>query len=172
MSLDIYFQYNRGKQKRKITSVIYKDNGGDECRIYDYELSDYFSKEQLDNLQFEREVIETVFSSNITHNLGEMAREAGIYDALWRPYRLHPNYSDFGEDYKSEMKFESSVKMEAKVIIPFLEKGLSDLKERPEYFKRFNSPNGWGLYKHFVPFVSEVLQAAKNYPDSVIYCSR
>ena len=28
---------------------------------------------------------EELFSSNITHNLGKMARAAGIYDALWHP---------------------------------------------------------------------------------------
>lgn len=30
----------------------------------------------------------TVFSANITHNLGEMADKAGIYKALWRPEDL------------------------------------------------------------------------------------
>jgi hypothetical protein len=28
-----------------------------------------------------------VYNANITHNLGKMA-EAGLYEALWRPYRL------------------------------------------------------------------------------------
>lgn len=29
-----------------------------------------------------------VFGSNITHNLGEMAEEAGIYKHLWRPEEI------------------------------------------------------------------------------------
>ena len=28
------------------------------------------------------------YSSNITHNLGAMAREAGIYEACWRPEEI------------------------------------------------------------------------------------
>ena len=31
---------------------------------------------------------ESLYSSNITHNLGKMANEDGIYEALWRPYQL------------------------------------------------------------------------------------
>ena len=31
---------------------------------------------------------ETVYQANITHNLGKMAREAGIYEALWQSHRL------------------------------------------------------------------------------------
>ena len=29
----------------------------------------------------------SVFDANITHNLGKMAGEAGIYEALWHPER-------------------------------------------------------------------------------------
>ena len=53
-----------------------------------------------------------------------------------------------------------------------LEKGLSDLKERPDYFEQFNASNGWGLYKHFVPFVEKYLEACKEYPDAKIEVSR
>lgn len=100
-----------------------------------------------------RAVIETeVFDTNITHNLNKMALEADIYTALWRP-------EEEGYEY-------------AKDIIQVLEKGLSDLKERPEYFKQFDAENGWGTYEHFVPFVEEVLEACKKYPDAKIEVSR
>lgn len=94
----------------------------------------------------------TVFDANITHNLGKMADEAGIYYALWRP--------------------EEKGFVTASDIIPILEKGLEDLKARPEYFEQFNAENGWGLYKHFVPFVEEVLNACREYPDAKISVSR
>jgi hypothetical protein len=29
-----------------------------------------------------------VYSANITHNLGKMADEAGVYEALWRPEEI------------------------------------------------------------------------------------
>ena len=91
---------------------------------------------------------ETVYETNITHNLGLMAEEAGIYQALWRPEEIN--------------------KKKGKDIISMLEVGLSDLKERPDHFKKFNSPNGWAMYKHFVPFVENYLEACKEYPECLI----
>ena len=95
---------------------------------------------------------EIVYDANITHNLGKMAGEAGIYEALWRP--------------------EEIGKTKASEIVELLEKGLADLKARPEHFETFNSPNGWGMYEHFVPFVEKYLEACKEYPDAVIKVSR
>jgi len=95
---------------------------------------------------------ELVYSANITHNLSEMAAAAGIYKALWRP-----------EEIGATKAIE---------IIELLENGLADLKARPDYFKKFNSPNGWGMYEHFVPFVEEYLAACKEYPESIIEVSR
>lgn len=117
---------------------------------------------------------EEVYWANITHNLGEMASKAGIYEALWRPHRLREEYAVAvaDGDYKSEYKFEDSVTIQASEIIPLLEKGLEDLKARPEYFKQFDSPNGWGLYVHFVPFVEKYLEACKEYPEAIVEISR
>lgn len=95
---------------------------------------------------------EQVYWGNITHNLGGMAGEAGIYEALWRPEELD--------------------KTKAGEIVDLLETGLADLKARPEYFQKFDSPNGWGMYEHFVPFVEKYLGACKEYPDAVIEVSR
>jgi hypothetical protein len=115
---------------------------------------------------------ETVYSDNITHNLGRMAEEAGIYEALWRPYKLRDDFKDIELYANDEYEFEEKCVIKASDIIEPLEKGLTKLKEKPEYFKRFNSPNGWGMYGHFVPFVSEYLEACKEYPDSIVYVSR
>lgn len=95
---------------------------------------------------------ELVYDANITHNLNTMADKAGIYYALWRPDEI--------EKYK------------AKDIIELLEKGLADLKSRPKYFEQFNSPNGWGMYENFVPFVEKYLGACREYPESLISISR
>jgi hypothetical protein len=57
-------------------------------------------------------------------------------------------------------------------IIPILEKGLADLKERPEHFEQFNASNGWGLYKNVVPFVENYLTACKENPDAIVTVSR
>ena len=115
---------------------------------------------------------EAVYDANITHNLGEMADKAGIYEALWRRHRLKEGYNSPENDHKAEWKFEEENKTTAKDIIPLLEKGLADLKARPEHFEKFNSPNGWGMYEHFVPFVEKYLEACKEYPDAIIEVSR
>jgi len=93
-----------------------------------------------------------VFSENITHNLTKMADKAGIYECLWTP---------------EENKFKK-----AKDIIPKLEKGLKDLKARPDYYKMWDASNGWGLWEHFVPFVESILDACKKYPNGKIEASR
>lgn len=93
-----------------------------------------------------------VFHQNITHNLGRMAEEAGIYMHLWRPEEL-------------------GIETAAELIKP-LKVGLGLLKSDPARFEAFNSPNGWGLYKHFVPFVEECLQACMDYPNAKPRSSR
>ena len=92
-----------------------------------------------------------LYSGNITHNLGEMAREAGIYEHLWRP--------------------ESFGIKTAKELIEPLEKGLDRLYSDPNYYYKFNAENSWGLYKHFVPFVEEVLKACEEFPEAEVKTS-
>lgn len=171
MSLDVYLEKNHGKVKRKIKALIYDGNDGED-RIYSSDFKMYFTEEQIRFFEFEEDSIENCYHANITHNLNKMASEAGIYEAIWRPYKLHPNYTDFGEDYDAEMKFESSVKMKAKDIIPTLEKGLKALKEHSDHFKKFNPENGWGTYEILISFVAKYLKACKNYPEAEIYCCR
>jgi len=91
---------------------------------------------------------EEVYSANITHNLGRMAQACDIYKTLWHPETIGAVY--------------------AKDIIPLLEKGLTELKEKPEHFQKYDAPNKWGMYKHFVPFVEKYLNACKENPDAVI----
>lgn len=93
-----------------------------------------------------------LYDANITHNLGKMAEAAGIYKHLWRPEELNI--------------------MKAGQLIEPLEKGLALLKEKPEDFKQYNAPNGWGMYEHFVPFVEKYLNACKENPDASISVSR
>ena len=93
-----------------------------------------------------------LYEDNITHNLGKMATKAEIYNVLWRPKDIYAE--------------------RAKDIIDQLSEGLRCLKEFPDYFKGFNSPNGWGLYEHFVPFVENYLEACKKHPKALIGVSR
>jgi hypothetical protein len=114
---------------------------------------------------------EQLYTANITHNLNVMAEQAGIYKALWRPYQLHKDYVH-SEDYNKEMAFEDLVTIIASDIIPIIEQGLDLLKNRPDYFSKFNAENGWGKYVNFVPFVEKYLEALKQYPDSLVEVDR
>lgn len=93
-----------------------------------------------------------VYDANITHNLGKMADEAGIYECLWRPDEI-------------------GITTAAELIEP-LRAGLHKLVERPSHFEQFDSPNGWGLYIHFVPFVSRYFEACVNNPSALVRVSR
>lgn len=94
----------------------------------------------------------TIFDSNITHNLGEMADAAGIYKHLWRP---------------EEIGITKAVQ-----LIDPLTHGLSRLKSNPDTYEKFNASNGWGLYEHFVPFVEQYLRACEQYPNALVSVSR
>ena len=93
-----------------------------------------------------------VFEANITHNLTTMAAKAEIYIHVWRPEAI-------------------GIKKAGDLIDP-LEKGISDMKARPEFYKKFGAPNGWGTYGDFVPWLEEYLQACKNDPEAEIGISR
>lgn len=95
---------------------------------------------------------EYVYDSNITHNLVEMADKAGIYKALWRPEEI--DITKAGD------------------LIPLLKKGFYDLKNRPDYFKKYNSSNGWGMYENFLPFVEKYLNACIEYPNAEVETCR
>jgi len=115
---------------------------------------------------------ENLYSANITHNLGNMADAAGLYEALWRPHRLKEGYNIPEDDHDAEYKFEEANPVRAREIIPIIEKGLEDMKARPDYYKTFDSENGWGLYVHFIPFIEKYLEALKEHPESFIECNR
>jgi len=115
---------------------------------------------------------EEVYDANITHNLGKMANKAGIYEALWRPYRLKEGYNIPEDDHDAEYAFEEANSVRAYEISDIIEKGLVDMKARPDYYKTFDSENGWGLYVHFIPFIEKYLEALKEYPESFVECDR
>jgi hypothetical protein len=98
------------------------------------------------------EAEEELFSANITHNLGRMAQEAGIYQCLWRPDEINIK--------------------KAKELIEPLALGLAMLHGDPKFFRKFNPENGWGTYEVLVEFVHEYLAACIRYPDSDVRVSR
>lgn len=94
----------------------------------------------------------TVYTRNITHNMGRMAEAAGIYKHIWRPEELN-------------------IKTAGELIEPLTE-GLARLKANPVHFRQFNPANGWGNYENLVKFVDEYLDACIADPDATIEVSR
>lgn len=93
-----------------------------------------------------------LFATNITHNLIEMAEKAGIYKCIWRPEEVGANY--------------------AEGITLCLGEGLKLLKDAPDYFRKFDSPNGWDTYDVFVAFVEEYMDNCMDYPKAYIEVDR
>jgi len=93
-----------------------------------------------------------VYSANITHNLGKMADEAGIYKTLWRPD-------------------ENGISHAHQLIDP-LRAGLIQLIEQADYLKQFNPENGWGDYGGLLRFTEQYLNACEKYPQAEVRVSR
>jgi len=91
---------------------------------------------------------EIVYDKNITYNLSTMAKEAGLYEAVFDP--------------------EDNMYSTASDIIEIVRLGVSDLINRPEHFKTFNPENGWGSYDGFLGAMKELLEVCEEYPEAKI----
>lgn len=100
---------------------------------------------------------EEVYLANITHNLGTMADNVSVQHKTLYDYLLRPE--------------ELEITKASELIYP-LTIGLAKLKDNPDFYKTFDSPNGWGLYEHFVPFVEKYLEACIANPECTVYVSR
>lgn len=100
----------------------------------------------------------SIYSGNITHNLGKMAKEVKVgegrtlYDILWRP-------DEHGYVYARE-------------ISEMLDEGWNILLSDPEKYKRYNPENGWGSYDGLCSFVYRYRNACWDNPDAELRVSR
>jgi len=100
----------------------------------------------------------SVYSGNITHNLGAMAKEVvlsngmTLYDVLWRPE-------------EQEFKFASD-------ISDLLDEGWNILLSDPERFQKLDPPNGWGSYEGLCEFVYKYRNACWDNSDAELRISR
>lgn len=126
-----------------------------------------------DKITFERDD-EQVYWGNITHNLAKMANEAGLYDALWRPFKLLDNYKleyeEIVKDY--EYDFEENNIVRAKDISTQVQIGLNNLINNKKSLTKFNPDNGFGDYQGLIKLVKEYLVELLSHPDAIITVSR
>lgn len=149
MSLDVYLTIDESVKRHG--SGIYIRESGSTREVTMDEWSERFPGKEpiVSSYSYQSN---TVFSRNITHNLGAMAREAGIYKHLWRP-------DEIGIDTAAE-------------LIEPLQMGLDRLKSNYLHYAEFNPSNGWGDYDGLVSFVSSYLTACKKYPQAKVSASR
>jgi hypothetical protein len=88
----------------------------------------------------------TLYTACVTHSPCKIAKEAGIYECLWRP-REHGI-------------------IRAKQIIEPLSTGLALLIAQKERFEGFNPLNRDGSLETFIPWCEKYLQACRTYPDA------
>lgn len=101
----------------------------------------------------------SVYSGNITHNLGAMAGAVvlsngmTLYEVLWRP------------DEQQGLKF-------ARDIVGLLDEGWNILLSDPDKYQQFNPENGWGSYEGLCYFVYNYRNACWDNPDAELRISR
>lgn len=151
MSLDVYLTTKEPQIKKASSGIFVRENGQTK-EITQEEWNAKYPGEIP--VKFEQEETETneVYSANITHNLNIMAREAGVYEHLWRPDEITIS--------------------KARELIEPLREGLHKLKLEPEKYKKFNPKNGWGSYDGLVKFVENYLNACYEYPEADVRASR
>lgn len=93
-----------------------------------------------------------LYSRNITHNLGHMAAQSGLYEVLWRPE-------------------ENGIRVGSEAVL-LLEDGIKLLRSDPTRFRQFDAPNGWGKYENLLSFAELTLAACREYPNARIRVSR
>jgi hypothetical protein len=151
MSLDVRLRTKVTINKRDSGIFYYEIYSGEVREMPEYEWKERFpwhTPTILDSVESSK----TVYEANITHNLGKMGAEAGIYKALWRPEELP--ITTAGE------------------LIPLLRDGITLMDGSPSHFKSFDAENGWGTYTQFLPWVKRYLSACIEYPEAEISASR
>jgi len=94
------------------------------------------------------ETTDLLFHRNITHNLGQMAAECGVYPYIWR----HD---------------ENGVKKASDLIEP-VEKAIAELHSNPEKYKKLEPKNKWGTYTTFFNFLNELYLVCNQYPEAIV----
>lgn len=145
MSLDVYIKF---KEPRK-------DN---------YFLSHPYIYSDLSTRDREAYHLESNWSANITHNLGNMADhipvklngvETTLYYICWRPEEIRP-----------------AINVNTDTVLEGLLQGINYMLLHRKELLQYESPNGWGTYEGFMKFLLNYKQACEDNPDCEIEVSR
>lgn len=151
MSLDVYLIVDEPVSVPTRSGIFIRENG-QTVEITRHEWNARYGDREPVFFNSSEETTNRVYSANITHNLNDMAEEAGIYQHLWRPEELGIT--------------------KARQLIEPLSIGLSLLRRFPDQFKKHNPLNGWGSYDGLVGFVADYIEACCEWPDANVEASR
>ena len=158
LSISIYAE----ETKTQTTSGVFVRRNGER-----FELSIEEATETIPGFEPVKVETDEVFSTNITHNLNEMASKCGLYEAMWRPYKLLSEY-DETFDGDEEYQFAKENRVLCSDVIPQLEKGIEELKNNRETYVAYNPPNGWGSYEGLLETATSFYTACCEYPEGEI----
>lgn len=148
MSLDVYLELE-GVVTEPGSGIFVRENG----KNVEISVEEWNSRNPgREPLMVSSEINNIVYHGNITHNLSKMAKEADLYEYLWRPD-------------------EHGIKKAGELILALV-LGIKTLASNPEKFKEFNPSNGWGDYDGFLQFVVEYFHACSKYPEANVSVSR
>ena len=91
---------------------------------------------------------ESIWVGNITHNLVNMALQAGVYEGIWHPEKR-------GIEKASQ-------------LIDILGEAISHMREKPDIYKKHNPKNAWGDYDGFLNFLVDYYHECREHPDAKI----
>lgn len=151
MSLDVYLKLPGVAVKRAPTERIFVRRGGATVEVTQAEWRE--ENPGREAVMMLDEIDERyVYDANITHNMGRMARECGLYEPMWEA-------QDKGLTHASQ-------------LIEPLREGLARLIAEKDRLQEFNPANGWGDYDGLVRFTENYLAACEEWPDAEVRVSR
>lgn len=145
MSLDLYIT-SKEPVKHKGTGIYIRENGQTKELSLE-EANKLYPKANVEEVTSEDNIY---WHDNITHNLGAMADhcycycpdKTSLHSILWRPE-------------------ETTLLTVSGKLTPSYVKALSicleELKERRNYYEKFNPANGWGSYDTLYNFVDSLI---------------
>lgn len=92
----------------------------------------------------------TIFDANITHNVQNMWKKAGVLEIL---------YDTDGQFVTAEMADK-------------LNKGAADMRANFVEYEKLDAPNGWGRAIHVLPWLERVAQVFEENIGAMIRVSR
>ena len=152
MSLDVYLSLEGATHHFDAVPQIFIRERGQTKQISREEWDLFYPGREPVTMTATDEEDSRVYHDNITHNLNTMAKEAGLYDQLWRPEEIGI--------------------AQASALLPLLRDGLLRLMDDPARFQHFNPSNGWGTYDGLLTFVRGYIVACVLYPAAHVSVSR